>query len=171
MSKEKAKFELFNRLQKLGFTYDEAVSLRRIEMTLSRWSELECGTGDERVTRSIERDETTGKPYLRVQYATQAGWTDRKWLIPDREKGALKRMQKIIQARNARAYVNGECVNPVTGYHQGDPRGCALYVVARSHYSESEFQEWRNANPGKNESCFPFPEINSVYYRGLAVCA
>ena len=45
MSTQKAKFELFARLQSLGFTYDEAYSLRRIEMTLQRWAEKECGDG------------------------------------------------------------------------------------------------------------------------------
>ena len=33
MSTQKRKFELFARLTELGFTYDEAHALRRIEMT------------------------------------------------------------------------------------------------------------------------------------------
>ncbi len=54
MSTQKAKFALFQRLQNLGFTYEEAVQLRRIEMTLQRWSERECG-GDS--NWAIERAE------------------------------------------------------------------------------------------------------------------
>lgn len=55
MNTTKAKFELISRLRELGFSYEEAAELRRIEMTLSRWSEAECNG-------EIERDETTGKP-------------------------------------------------------------------------------------------------------------
>ena len=45
------------RLLKLGISYEHACQLRRISMTLRNWFELECGTGDERTTRSIERDD------------------------------------------------------------------------------------------------------------------
>lgn len=45
MATQKAKFQLFQRLEDLGFTYDEAVSLRRIEMTLQRRAERECDDG------------------------------------------------------------------------------------------------------------------------------
>lgn len=61
MSTQKAKFALFSRLQDMGFTYEEAVSLRRIEMTLQRWGEMECG--DEH-GRCVERDEVSGRPYM-----------------------------------------------------------------------------------------------------------
>lgn len=115
-------------------------------MTLQRWHELECGTGDDKVTRSIERenDDGTGKPFMRVQYATGGGWVDRKWRIADREAGALRRLARIVAARNARE------ASPVTPYVQGDPRGAALYVLTEQDL----------AGGGS---------LHSVYYRGLAV--
>lgn len=105
-------------VERLGFTSDEFDALRRISMTLHRWHELECGTGDDRVTRSVERDEKTEKPFLRVQYATRAGWVDRRYPVSDRERGALKRLAKIMEGRK-----------DVLSYVQGDPRGAALYLV------------------------------------------
>jgi len=63
MSTQKRKFELFSRLQAMGFTYEEAVKLRRVEMTLQRWAEMECGDSKSYASTAIERDEATGKPY------------------------------------------------------------------------------------------------------------
>lgn len=40
--KQQRLIRLFEQLQGLGFTYDEADALRRMQMTLSRWSEHEC---------------------------------------------------------------------------------------------------------------------------------
>jgi hypothetical protein len=54
MSTQKQKFELFARLQAMGFTYEESAQLRRIEMTLQRWAERECGDGS---NWAIERAE------------------------------------------------------------------------------------------------------------------
>ena len=71
-----------NTLLSLGFTTDEAAALRRISLTLRRWHELECGTDQ----GCIERDDTTGKPYL----VTDKG---RRWPIADRETGAQRRLE------------------------------------------------------------------------------
>lgn len=110
MSTQKRKFELFAKLQALGFTYEEAVALRRIEMTLHRWAEAECNG-------EIERNEATGKPE-RVSRAYINGMSDKRhaWRIADREAGALKRLRAITAGKG------------VWFYHQTDPRGCALYV-------------------------------------------
>lgn len=143
MKKQERRYQLIEQLKTLGFTYEEANELKRIEMTLQRWAELECGTGDDRITRSIERDENE-KPFMRVQYATQTGWHDSKYPVADREKGALKRLQKILDACNSR---NDD---KVTFYHQGDPRGCALYIL--------KVLDVRDHN------------IDQVYTRGVAVC-
>jgi hypothetical protein len=95
--------------------YSEAVadagSLRRISMTLHRWHELECGTD----RGCIERDETTGKPYL--TYERMSGTRGRS-LINDMERGALKRL-KAIMARYP----------TLSWYVQTDPRGAALYIL------------------------------------------
>lgn len=134
-----------NTLLELGFTRDEAEQLRRISMTLQRWFELECGTGEGQVSRSIEREGDDGeeKPYMRVQYPTAHGYQDRKYPVPDRETGARRRLAAIIAKRNARITepdskdaernIHASCYAKLTGevqaYVQGDPRGAALYIL------------------------------------------
>lgn len=123
---------MFDTLQSLGFTQNEAESLRRISMTLRRWHELECGTGEGQVTRSIERDgdEPDSKPFMRVQAPTTHGWHDTRYPIQDRETGARKRLAKILAVRNARLKEpNRFMSDPVSAYIQTDPRGAALYIL------------------------------------------
>ena len=166
MSTQKAKFQLFTRLQNLGFTYDEAASLRRIEMTLQRWAERECG--DEH-GNCIERDEVTGKPF--ATYDKGSAGARGRYAIADREAGALRRLKSIVAARNARDYVGGECVNPVAAYYQGDCRGAMVYIVSANDLSQ-EFAAWKAENSGANAAAFPFHKhLDSLYTRGLAVCA
>ena len=150
MSTQKQKFELFSRLQSLGFTYEESAQLRRIEMTLQRWGEQECGDGNNWASWAIERDEKTGIPY-RVTYP-HSGKSYRT-RIADREAGALKRLKAIVDARNMRLAGKGAFVLP---YHQSDPRGCALYLVPASELIASD------------GSSLP---VDQYYNRGLAVCA
>lgn len=64
----------------------------------------------------------------------------RRYAIADREKGALKRLEKIMEAHPE--YI---------AYHQGDCRGCMLYIVPKSSIGNGE-------------------KLESVYTRGLAVC-
>jgi len=112
-----------NTLQQLGFTAEQVNSLRRISVTLHRWHEFECGTD----AGSIERDETTGKPFIR---------TPRGKLYPvaDREAGALKRLALIIQDRNLQHPLNGF----LETYIQTDPRGQALYILRPSDVPEGK---------------------------------
>lgn len=149
MSTQKAKFELFSRLQSLGFTYDEAAQLRRIEMTMQRWGELECGT--ER--GCIERDETTGKPFMTYERGTsgQRG----RYAIADREAGALRRLARIVAVRNEREARFLHSQETVFAYHQGDCRGCNLYLLTREQLTQ-------------DGALLP---IDQYYTRGLAVCA
>lgn len=105
----------------LGFTDSEVASLRRINSTLQRWYELECGSEH----GVIERDDATGKPYW-VNYTRRyLGANDARMRSPvaDREAGALRRLARIIKARNARTDA------PVSTYVQTDPRGAALYIL------------------------------------------
>jgi hypothetical protein len=91
-----------------GISYDDAIALRRISMTLRRWSEHECNG-------AIQRDGISGDgaPYW---HNTTTG---RKICrAPDRERGALKRLEKIMSA-----------YPDLKPYVQGDPRGCALYIL------------------------------------------
>lgn len=105
----------------LGFTDSEVASLRRINSTLQRWHELECGSEH----GAIERDEATGKPYWINYNRRYLGANDARMRSPvaDREAGALRRLARIIKARNARTDA------PVSTYVQTDPRGAALYIL------------------------------------------
>ena len=108
--------EMLARLERAGISTDDAFALRRISMTLQRWHELECGDGN----GYIERDETTGKPRYINCNARYLGANDarRGYVIADREAGALRRLGAIMaRYPTLRAYV------------QGDPRGCALYIL------------------------------------------
>jgi hypothetical protein len=104
---------LHNRLAPHGVTWDDAASLRRIAMTLARWHELECG--DEH-GRAIERDDITGKPF--VTYDRGNMGERGRYRTPDRERGALKRLGRIMANYPT-----------LTAYVQGDPRGEPLYIL------------------------------------------
>lgn len=129
---------LTDTLARLGFTHEERETLIRIERTLHRWGELECGTD----AGHIERDEVTGKPRFFNARARYVGPHDpRAWrTIPDREAGAKKRLAKMMESRPH-----------LLAYHQGDPRGCCLYIVPANA-----------VGPGES--------IDSVYTRGVAIC-
>lgn len=113
------KYEMIRRLESLGFTWEEAQKLRRIEMTLHRWSELECGDGNDYASWSIERDDTTGKPFF-VTYPHN-DTKSRRRAIPDREAGAQRRLAQIMAAHPE-----------LVAYEQGDCRGCALYICRKA---------------------------------------
>ena len=128
---------LFDNLVQRGFTVQEAAQLRRIEMTLQRWGEAECGDSNEYCSTSIERDEITGKPY-RCVYPHNGQM--RRFPVPDREAGALKRLAAIMKEHP-----------DFIAYHQTDCRGCNLYIVRKADVREGE-------------------TVSEVYNRGLAVC-
>lgn len=130
--------------------YSAVKTLRRAQMTLHRWAELECGDGNDYASWAIEREtvyvtgdgrtfyalesakvhaakvfdasgniiaieEREGRP-LMVRYPHQ-GKSSRS-PIPDRERGALKRVAALCSEYG------------LSYYHQTDPRGCALYISA-----------------------------------------
>lgn len=117
-SKTQRTARYFARMNALGFTYTEADKIRLIEKTLSRWSELECGDGNDYASWSIERDETTGKPYLVTHPHTGKSY---RRAVADREAGALRRLQAIM-ANYPHLWF----------FHQTDPRGASLYVGRKS---------------------------------------
>jgi len=90
----------------------DCTALRRASMTLHRWAEGECGDSNGWASWCIVRDDD-GKTY-RETYP-HAGKMRRE-RIADRESGALRTVKRICDA------------NGLHFYHQGDPRGCALYV-------------------------------------------
>lgn len=107
---------LLTRLQRIAphATLEDAGTLRRAELTLHRWAELECGDGNDYASWAIERDEATGVSYL-VTYPHTGSPSRRR--IPDRERGARWRVATTCRRLG------------LDWYHQTDPRGCALYVA------------------------------------------
>lgn len=107
---------------------EHARTLRRAQLTLHRWAELECGTD----TGHIEREggEDTGRPIFYPAGRHVGGrWIDPKpYAVPDRERGALARVAAVCKASGLHFY------------HQTDPRGCALYVSAEPLTAENYSQ-------------------------------
>jgi hypothetical protein len=102
-------YKMLDRLMDLGIKGDDARALRRISITLHSWSEEECNG-------TIQRDEDIDCKPVRY-YEDARGVHHRAGVIADREKGAQRRLAKIM-ARYPELWA----------YEQGDPRGCALYV-------------------------------------------
>lgn len=105
-------YRMYSALQNAGVDYSDAVSLRRISMTLNNWFELECGTD----AGHIERDEKTEKPFF-ISYNQYTGKQYRR-AIPDRERGAMICLNSIMTK-----------YPQLSAYVQGDPRGAALYII------------------------------------------
>jgi hypothetical protein len=85
----------------------DALALVRDERRLQRWAEAECN-GD------IQREESTGQPMRHYGRAINPYLLTVK--TADIEKSALARIAKVCTA------------NGLHFYHQGDCRGCMLYV-------------------------------------------
>jgi hypothetical protein len=126
------KIRLFLNLDRLEFTIDESHSLLRASRKLDRWAEGEANG-------EIERNEETNLPYRR------------SIRITDSEANALKRVAKIIEARNAR---NPSC-DALSYYHQTDPRGCAIYLLSPSLIEKAKASGYT---------------VDMVYSQGVAVC-
>jgi hypothetical protein len=99
----------------LNPSFEDANTLRRAQLTLSRWAEMECGDSGPFSSWSIERDEVTQIPYFCVYPHNRPMYRRR---IADKEAGALRRVAAVCEHIGAHFY------------HQTDPRGCALYVSA-----------------------------------------
>ena len=113
-------------LRNHGVTQDEVETLLRCSRALHTWAEHECNG-------VIQRGDN-GKPAC---YNPTSGM--RIGTTPDRETGALKRAQAIAEAHG------------LTIYHQGDPRGCCLYLLRPGDVVEGS-------------------TADSCYSRGIAVC-
>lgn len=138
--------ECVERLEKLGISYRDAVELRRISMTLHRWHELECGDANDIASWTITRGRKTkdgfehdenGEAYeeRHVHSENRARYTR----IADRERGALKRLAKIMAGYPT-----------LSAYVQGDPRGASLYILKPGDVPAGE-------------------NVDSYYSRGVAV--
>ena len=117
MTARQSTYELIHHVSQrcnVSLCFEDANTLRRAQLTLHRWAELECGDGNDYSSWSIERDETTGIPYF-CRYPHDSNKVHRS-RIADREAGALRRVADVCKR------------NGLHFYHQGDPRGNALYV-------------------------------------------
>lgn len=114
MKKETA--AMLGRLQGAGISWNDAIALRRVAMTLERWHELGCGIGDN-ATFYVERETEDEDSPPHMKRSDHNGLHD-LGRIPDRERGAKKRLAAIM-ARYPK----------LTAYVQGDPRGAALYIL------------------------------------------
>ncbi len=132
------KYDAIESLVAAGIGREDAAALRRISMVLHRWSELEYGDDNGHASFAIERDETTGRPFMAIYPHSGRGMT--RFRIADRERGALRRLATIMERYPA-----------FLAHHQGDPRGCSLYIVPKSVLR-------------------PGDDLDSVYNRGIAVC-
>lgn len=137
-------------LTRIDIDLEDALALRRISMTLHRWHELECGDSNRYcswcITRGHQREggpfqhREDGRSYMETHCYNQSrpDWTSYR-PIPDREKGAQRRLAKIM------ARYPG-----LTAYIQGDPRGAALYILRPGDVPEGA-------------------SVDSCYSRGIAV--
>lgn len=114
----KERNNIHGQLANLGIDFTSRLDLRRIAMTLHNWHEKECGTDN----GYIERDEKTGKPMWYNARATYVQANDPRCysLIRDLEKGALKRLAKVMDQ-----------FPDLTYYVQTDPRGASLYILRK----------------------------------------
>jgi hypothetical protein len=146
---DKNTIEMLQRVQNLGFTLDEALQLRRISMTLSRWNELKCGDGNSYGSWAITRGhkvkgvftyDDDGLPFMEHHHYRHGNGQDTTTYtrISDREAGAQKRCDKLMANHT-----------DLVAYYQDDPRGASLYIVKRSDLNGSD--------------------ISSTYTRGVAI--
>ena len=130
MTKSERTGALYTRLGNMGFSVAEIGQLLKIERTLHRWAQQECGDGNDFASWSIERDEETGKPFRCVYPHNGKSY---RTPIADRERGALKRLGGIMASHPQ-----------LVTYHQTDPRGCALYILRESDLGECPIEQVYN---------------------------
>jgi len=131
INRKQQRIDHFNRsMELIGITPDDRDALRRIELALHRWSERECNG-------EVERDEATNKTY--AVYGQHGPGKIHRVPTADKESGALKRLAMIMSR-----------YPKLVAYHQGDPRGCALYIIEKEKLGARD--------------------IDSCYSSGLAVC-
>lgn len=135
MTKTENRDRIVSNLSVMGFAFSEIQSLIKIERTLHRWDEAQCGDGNDHASWCLEQDEES-KKWFRVTYPHQG--KSYHCRVPDREAGAKRRLAAIMADHPE-----------FEAYHQGDCRGCALYIIRKSDLAGQD--------------------IGSVYNRGLAV--
>ena len=105
---------LYRIAERLGLDFDDVWAFRRDSMTLRRWFEQECGYSNIYLSWAVERDPETDIPY-RVMHMYSRGKASRT-RIPDREKGARKRITALCERLGLKYYIQTDC------------RGLSLYL-------------------------------------------
>lgn len=123
-------------LARMGISDNDARALRRISMTLRRWHENECNGYIQRDGENQDGAPRRYNPNARYLDPRDPRYTP---AIPDRERGALKRLSAIMARYPT-----------LQSYVQGDPRGCALYLLRPGDVPAGE-------------------DVGSYYSRGVAV--
>lgn len=100
--------------ERLGIDFDDVWAFRRDSMTLRRWFENECGDSNIYMSWGIERDPDTDIPYRVTHIYSHA--KAMRTRIPDREKGARKRIAERCERLGLKYYIQTDC------------RGLALYL-------------------------------------------
>lgn len=115
-----ARLQLSFRIRGMWLSEHDCNTLRRAELTLHRWHELECGDGNANGSWAIERDDNgDGKPFMvhhRYSHSNGGKDTVHRIRIADREAGAIRRVKEVCDRLGIFFYV------------QADPRGGSLYV-------------------------------------------
>lgn len=120
----------YSRMEELGVNRHGANRLLKAERALQRWAEAECGNSNEWASWHIERDEATGKPF-RVTIPNRGHVVVRS-PIRDMERAALRWAAEVCEPLG------------LVWYHQGDPRGCALYVGTREMLGGLSMEQGHN---------------------------
>lgn len=117
-------------LTKHGLDLRDIDTLLRCSRTLTNWNTEECNG-------TIQRTEIDGQCYRHYGNGTRGPFLTVK--IADREAGAVRRIEKICKAHG------------LSYYHQGDPRGCALYIIRPGDVADGQ-------------------SVECCYNRGVAIC-
>ena len=99
--------------ERLKIYLSDLRAFRRDSITLRAWFTYECGDSNSYASWAIERDPETDIPYL-VTYPYNG--KERRSRIPDREKGARKRISARCERLGLKYYIQTDC------------RGLALYL-------------------------------------------
>ena len=168
------RYNCVDALCRAGIAHTDAIALRRISITLHRWHELECGSSDDYKSYCLVRGDfkkaperraprqpdgsrwpkefvydDNGRPHMETHYHDRNA--AEYYRVGDRERGALKRLAAIM------ARYPG-----FTSYVQGDPRGCALYILHPNAIAGADAFSTDPAVRAEWLAC--------NYSRGIAVC-
>jgi hypothetical protein len=102
-------------LARLGIAHDDISTLRRAQAALHRWAERECN----------------GEVWIEDDGTAYSNTTFHKQKCVNMEARALRQVAKVLQKYPT-----------LHAYHQGDPRGCALYVYKAADAKDKDIDAY-----------------------------